>query len=148
MKKIVILSILCAVCLAVKAPEVHIFNIFRPKPTINHPARWLSAILWVESGSGTCNSKELGAVGVLQQHEIFVDDVNRILKKKKYSYDDRNDKAKAIEMFMIFQNHYNPEMNFEKMTKIQVAGPNGMKKKCSEKYYLAVREKLYSDFYK
>jgi hypothetical protein len=148
MKRLIIITILCSSFLAVKAPEAHIFNIFRPKPTIQHPSKRLSAILWVESGSGTYNSKELGAVGVLQQHEIFVDDVNRILKKKKYSYDDRNDKAKAIEMFLIFQNHYNPEMNFEKMTRIQVSGPCGMKKKCSERYYLAVREKLYSDFYK
>jgi hypothetical protein len=134
--------------IAAKAPESHVFNLLRPKPVIDNPAKWLDCIIWVESGSGMYNSKEPEAVGILQQHPVFVDDVNRILKKKRFSYDDRLDPKKAASMFFIYQNYYNPEMNFEKMCRIQVSGPDGMKKKCSDAYYFAVRDKLYSDIYR
>jgi hypothetical protein len=149
MKKLLIIIILCATAIATKAPDYHRINLVRPKvvKSMDSPARWLDAIIKVENGT-EYNSREPEAVGILQQHPIFVDDVNRIIKQKKYSYNDRLDKKKAIEMFFIFQAYYNPEMNFEKMCKIQVAGPNGMKKKCSEKYYFAVRDKLFENNYK
>jgi hypothetical protein len=148
MKKLIIISILCAVCLAVKAPEAHIFNIFRPKPTMQHPAKWIQAIVFIESQSGTYNKREPLAQGILQQYPIFVRDVNRILGKKKYSLDDRNDPAKALEMFMIYQYHYNPKMNFERMCRLQSGGPDGYKQSCTDNYYHLVRDKLYSTFYK
>jgi hypothetical protein len=135
--------------IATKAPDNHRINLLRPRvvKSLDSPARWLDAIIKVENGTDY-NSHEPEAVGILQQHPIFVDDVNRILKKKKYIYNDRLDKKKAIEMFFIYQSHYNPEMNFEKMAKIQVSGPNGMNKSCSDKYYLLVRDKLFENNYK
>jgi hypothetical protein len=139
---------LCAVCLAVKAPNNHMFNILKPKFTIDHPARWLQAIIWVESQGSTYNKKEPLAQGILQQYPVFVKDVNRIIGKNKYSLDDRNDPEKAIAMFLIYQHYYNPEMNFEKMCKIQSGGPDGYKQSCTDNYYHLVRDRLYTTFYK
>ena len=148
MKRILILTILCMTAIATMAPDNHRITLIKPRvvKSLDSPARWLDAIIKVENGTDY-NSHEPEAVGILQQHPIFVDDVNRILGKKKYSYNDRTDKKKAIEMFFVFQSFYNPEMNFEKMARIQVAGPNGMNKACSERYYKLVRDKLFENNY-
>jgi len=150
MKKLVIIIILCATAIAAKAPESGVIHIIKHKPIVDmgSPAEWLNAIIWVESGYGQYNPKEPQAVGILQQHPVFVDDVNRIIGKKKYSYDDRLDPKKAIQMFFIYQRFYNPEMDFEVMCRTQVGGPLGMKKKSTDAYYAMVRDKLFSKFYR
>ena len=77
------------------------------------------ALIWIESrGNDSAVSSMSSASGPLQQLKVYVDDVNRILKLKglssRYSYDDRFDRVKAIEMFKIIQNFYNPEGDIEK----------------------------------
>ena len=145
-----IITILCATAIAAKAPETGFIDIVKHKPIVNmgSPAEWLNAIIWVESGYGQYNPQEKQAVGILQQHPIFVYDVNRILGKQKYTLDDRNDPVKAIQMFFIYQRFYNPEMNFEKMVRIQSGGPDGYKQSCTDAYYELVRDKLFTKFYR
>lgn len=71
----------------------------------------LDAIEQVESGG---NSDAIGdsnrAVGAYQIWKIYVDDANRILalqgKSKRYTYEDRRDKAKSREMTAIVIQHY------------------------------------------
>ena len=71
----------------------------------------LDAIEYVESG-GDANAKGDGgrAVGAYQIWKIYVDDANRILalqgKNRRYTYDDRQNKAKSREMVAIVIQHY------------------------------------------
>lgn len=131
------------------APSDGVAEIIIPEPIVSPlpPNEWLKAIVYVESGttgSETYNKNEPQAVGKLQQYPIFVKDVNRILGYKKYSLDDRLNDKKAEEMFWIYQNYYNPEMNFEKMCRIQCGGPTGYYKKGTIGYYNLVKIRLYS----
>lgn len=67
----------------------------------------LTALKMAESG---CNSTAVGdnglAVGVLQIHPVYVDDANRILGYRKYSYADRRSVQKSEEMTRIVLSHY------------------------------------------
>lgn len=131
------------------APSNGMLSIKIPEPILStlSPKEWLKAIVYVESGtaeSGGYNRNEPLAVGKLQQYPIFVQDVNRIVGYEKYSLDDRLDDKKAEEMFWIYQNYYNPKMNFEKMCRIQCGGPTGDHKTGTLSYYNLVKTRLYS----
>ena len=75
------------------------------------------------------------AVGCLQIHEIYVREVNRILGDTRYTYADRKDKKKSIEMAKIHISYW----AFDKMNgtllenliilgRIHNGGANGEKK--------------------
>ena len=146
MKRIILILISCMYFIAARAPEMPFLAIISPE-TINRVFSiddCLKAIIEVEAGGGSrYNKNEPLAVGILQQYPIFVRDVNRILGRQVFSLDDRNNDNKAIQMFWIYQNHYNPGMSFEKMCKMQCGGPSGMQKTCTEHYYQLVRDKLF-----
>ena len=74
------------------------------------PHQVLQAILEVESFDGkyTYNRHEPLAVGPLQQFPAYVRDVNRILGYPAFKLSDRKNKDKAIMMFWLYQQHYNP----------------------------------------
>lgn len=69
--------------------------------------RLLHALKMAESG---CKSDAIGdrgnAVGILQLHKVYVDDANRIVGYKKYSYTDRYNVRKSEEMARIVLTHY------------------------------------------
>lgn len=69
--------------------------------------RLLHALKMAESG---CKSDAIGdngkAVGILQLHKVYVDDANRIVGYKKYSYNDRYDVHKSEEITLIVLAHY------------------------------------------
>ena len=72
----------------------------------------LDAIIEVESnGNDSAYRASEDAVGCLQIRQTMVDDVNRILKRKgktiRYSYEDRWNREKSIEMFTIVCDYYN-----------------------------------------
>lgn len=69
------------------------------------------------------------AVGLLQIHTIMVDDVNRIIGFEKFSYTDRLDYKKSIQMAVLYLRHYEPEMGLEAMARAWNGGPNWRKKK-------------------
>ena len=113
------------------------------------PSDWLKAIIWVESGDqgkNAYNKYEPQAKGLLCQWPILVHDVNRILGYHKYSLNDRLNDKKAIEMFWIYQNYYNPEMNLEKMARIWCGGPDGHLQSCTLSYLELVKKALYDRY--
>lgn len=61
-------------------------------------------------------------VGLLQISKITVDECNKILGKKKYSYKDRYSREKSIEMFYIIQDKYNSSYNVEKAIRLWNGG--------------------------
>jgi len=94
----------------------------------------LDAIRQVESG-GRCVVGDSGkAVGVYQIHKVYVDDVNRILCKKVYTYADRNDEAKSRKMVELYLTHYGKGKSQLDMARIHNGGPNGHKKQATLKY--------------
>ena len=82
------------------------------------------------------------AVGILQIHKEYVDDVNRILGRKVFSYEDRWDSGKSYSMAFVYLNHYGrrykrltgKEPTMEVYARIHNGGPNGFKKKATKKY--------------
>lgn len=59
-------------------------------------------------------NRKSSAAGRYQMLRVYVDEVNRIIGKKKYKYRDRMDPVKAREMFNIYQGYYNPERDIDK----------------------------------
>lgn len=106
----------------------------------------LSSIMYVESSYNDLayNSSE-DAVGCLQIRQCMVKDINRILKRKgsyqTYSLDDRWDRAKSIEMFTIYCNHYNLN-NAEEIARCWNGGPRGMEKDLTVNYWNKVKNKI------
>ena len=104
----------------------------------------LNAIIAIETGNGgkgVYNRNEPLAVGVLQEWPCMVEECNRILGYNKFTLTDRLIPAKAIQMFWIYQNFYNPTHDFETMARSWCAGPSGMSLKGSISYYnLAINQ--------
>lgn len=101
----------------------------------------VKAIAQVESKN---NEKLVSAnkvhVGLLQISKITVDECNRILGKKKYTYNDRYNGEKSIEMFYIIQDKYNSSYDIEKAIRIWNGGPFCKNKRKTDKYYKKVME--------
>jgi hypothetical protein len=113
-----------------------------------------SSIVWVES-KGDANAKSRdGSVGIVQIKPIMVKEVNRICKiqglDKKFTLADRNDPEKSAEMFWIYQEFYNPNLNRDSLSKEDMelmarkwnGGPDGHKKKSTKKYWRKVSKRL------
>jgi hypothetical protein len=69
----------------------------------------------------------------------MVDDVNRILGKDKYSYDDRKDCIKSREMFHVYTDHYSADESDEVKARRWNGGPKGETKKATEAYWKKVQ---------
>lgn len=101
------------------------------------------AIAWVESRN---NDNAIGdggrAVGRYQLWKVYVDDVNRI-SGRSYTYDDRCDAGKSLEMVKIYLAYYGrryerltgKKATWEILARIHNGGPNGWKKKSTKKYW-------------
>lgn len=104
----------------------------------------INAIAQVESGGNPKAVSRSGTyVGLLQMAPICVKECNRIVGKNKFTCKDRLSKEKSIEMFIIFQEHHNPEGNMEKAIRLWNSGDkNCMKNKIrTEAYYRKVMSK-------
>ena len=116
--------------------------------TIDPEKKWaavISAIAQVESeGNPKVVSKCGRYVGYLQISKILVRQCNQILGKKVFTYDDRYDKQKSIEMFIVFQEYFNKEGNTEKAIRLWNSGdPKCMSRKSpTEGYYRRVMTKF------
>ena len=109
--------------------------------------RLITAIGTVES---KLNDKTVNGVhaGFLQISKVCVADCNRINKLKgvstRYTLQDRFNHQKAIEMFWIIQNFYNPQLDIDYMVLLWNIGNSAMKKpKRKTKYYKKVM-KIYN----
>ena len=108
----------------------------------------LSAIIFVES----CNNDSAyraseDAVGCLQIRKTMVNDVNRILKRKKsqlrFTYNDRWDRNKSIQMFEIYCDHYNLT-TAEEIARCWNGGPRGINNPATVRYWEKVKDKINS----
>lgn len=80
------------------------------------------------------NEKE-EAAGILQIRPIMIEDVNRIMGYEKYTLDDRWSIVKSKEIFLDYQQYYNPDMDYEIAARCWNGGPNGHKKSSTIKYW-------------
>ena len=105
----------------------------------------VEAIIYVESkGNDNAVSKDGTCVGPMQIKKIVVDDCNEYCKiigsNKRFTYNDRFNREKSIEMFILIQKRYNKSNDIEKAIRIWNGGCNYKKEK-TEKYYKLVMEK-------
>jgi hypothetical protein len=131
----------------------------------------LDALIYIESrGADSAIGDNGAAVGCLQIHKIYVDDVNRILKLRApvpignvFSYEDRLDRDKSLAMVGIYIGVYGPKAwdelwasgqfkttdeaigwmkMFELQARIHNGGPNGHKKESTKAYWLRVKARM------
>ncbi|MCM1311679.1 MAG: transglycosylase SLT domain-containing protein [Roseburia sp.] len=104
----------------------------------------ITAIAQVESeGRADVVSKCGRYVGYLQISKILVRQCNQIVGYNKYTYSDRLNKEKSKQMFIDYQEYFNPEGNMEKAIRLWNSGDlNCMKRKAStDGYYKKVMRK-------
>jgi hypothetical protein len=98
----------------------------KPASEIDLQKKWgavIQAIAMVESECQPHKVSRNGLyVGYLQISEILVRECNRIVGYKKYTYADRYDKQKSIDMFIDYQEHYNPDGNMERAIRLWNSG--------------------------
>jgi soluble lytic murein transglycosylase-like protein len=116
MKKLLLLAVM-AISLSATA---------QTEPKVDLEKKWgavILAIAQVESrGNAKAVSKNGLYVGYLQIAQILVRECNRIVGYKKFTYADRYDKQKSIDMFITYQERYNPEGNMEKAIRLWNSG--------------------------
>ena len=112
--------------------------------TIDLNKKWgnvIEAIEQVESeGKEDAVSRNGRYVGCLQISEILVRQCNLIVGYDKYTYDDRLDREKSHEMFIVYQEYYNKDGNMELAIRLWNSGDlQCMKRKArTEGYYRRV----------
>lgn len=114
-------------------------------------SRVIDAIIKVESkGNEKAHNPNGDCAGILQITKVLVRETNQILANKKstkrYTYADRYNAEKSKEMFIILQEHFNPEHNVEKAIRCWNCGfyGNGWKTK-SRSYYVKVMKHYNGD---
>ena len=114
--------------------------VFCPLSIFANNKKWdklIRAISLIESQHNEKVISKCGRyVGMLQISKITVDECNRILGEKRFTYNHRYDKKRSIEMFYIIQGYYNPDDNIEKAIRIWNGGPDYSIKKTNEYYKL------------
>lgn len=101
------------------------------------------AICWVESrgdpravGDGGC------ALGIGQIHRVMVDDCNRIVGTRRWSYRDRLCPVKSFEMFRVYELHYFPHGTVQEWVRAWNGGPEGPKKRATKAYWEKCKKQL------
>lgn len=110
--------------------------------SLSHKTKVLITIIEQESGGDSlAYNKQEDAVSILQLRKVYVDEVNRI-SHKKFTYKDRWDINKSIEMFYIINDKYNPTYNLELAAHIHNAGAFKIKErwKYTKEYRKQIRE--------
>ena len=113
---------------------------------VNYMINLMDAIMEVESSNNDSayNASE-DAVGCLQIRKCMVDDVNRILKRKRityrYSYNDRWSRDKSMQMFDIYCKYYRLN-TAEEIARCWNGGPRGMQNEMTVGYWERVMNKL------
>jgi hypothetical protein len=106
-------------------------------------------LIQVESGGEIDAIGDGGlAVGILQIHPIVVDDVNRIQKTERFTYDDRYNRRKSSRMCQIYLTHYGQvykkktgqKANMDVLAAIWNGGPNGWKKESTKQYINKIKK--------
>ena len=100
----------------------------------------MDAIIKVESkGNPKAHNPNGDCAGILQIVPILVKECNQILRSqkssKRYTLADRYNAEKSKEMFILLQEHFNPEHNVEKAIRCWNSGFYGNWKNRSSGYY-------------
>ena len=96
---------------------------------------FIEALIHVESRGDTEAVGAKNDVGVLQITPIYVQDVNRILGEERYTLSCRVSVKKSLEMFNVYQSHYNPNKSIDKAIKLH-------NPRAGERYKAKVKNKL------
>lgn len=125
-----------------------------PNPSPEIPYQDLvDALIYVESKGNPLSHGDLHlgepSVGILQIRKVMVDDINRILRlqgsKKRYTYEDRYDEGKSLEMFVIYVKHYHGGFDdYEAIARTWNGGPLGNYKRSTDRYWEKVNTQLTS----
>jgi hypothetical protein len=106
----------------------------------------LNAIEQVESGGRADAIGDNGkAVGCMQIHKTYVDEVNRILGKKKFTYADRKNKAKSREMTSIYLDYWAKQHKLTdevQISRLHNGGSMGHKKKATLVYAEKIKKAM------
>lgn len=94
------------------------------------------AISKVESGNGKYGKN------VYQLQDIYIDDVNRILGRNEFKYEDKFDVCKSREMMAIYWGRYGAiyesktgnSVSYPVLARIHNGGPDGWKKYSTKRY--------------
>lgn len=124
------------------------YQIFDSKPARNM-IDIINAIMEVESrGDSNAYNASEDAVGILQIRQCMVNDVNRILERKKssirYTYNCRWDIQKSQDMFRIFCEYYGLT-TAEEMARCWNGGPRGINNPYTIGYWNKVEDILASN---
>jgi len=122
MKKMIIIILITFIFLPLKNKELN-FDIFKEfKELVLRKEKCLFTIMKIESNfNEKAINKRSKASGILQMFKIAVDEANRI-SGFNYSYDDRFNFSKSIEMFYIINDYWNSEYNPEKVARFWCGG--------------------------
>ena len=123
------------------------YQLFNVEP-INNMIDIMNAIMEVESNNNdSAYRANEDAVGCLQIRKCMVDDVNRILKKRKstlrFTYNDRWLRDKSIYMFEIYCKYYNLE-TYEQIARCWNGGPRGINNPATVIYWNKVKDEINS----
>jgi hypothetical protein len=105
----------------------------------------LDAIKIVESKNGKYLNGKNGESGPYQIKRIVIDDVNRILGKKIFKYDNVLDDNKSREICRIYILYWSKRYNvntIESMARIWNGGPRGYRKESTIEYWRKIRRVL------
>jgi len=149
MKKKILIVALCVPMVAAKCPTLkpnQIINLSTIRVKTITDKELIKALINVESSNNDNAYRSCeGAAGALQIRRTMVRDVNRILKRQKsnqqYTYEDRWNRQKSIEMFNIYCNHYNLVTPEEK-ARCWNGGPRGLQKLSTKRYWEKVKKQL------
>jgi len=112
----------------------------------------INALIMVESNGNdsAVGDTHLGepSIGVLQIRPIMVREVNRILKLKgtdyRYKMNDRWDREKSIEMFLIWKEFHHSDSDYEEIARSWNGGTKGPKNPRTYNYWKKVENQLAS----
>ena len=149
MKKKILIVALCVPMVAAKCPTLkpnQIINLSTIRVKTITDKELIKALINVESSNNDNAYRSCeGAAGALQIRRTMVRDVNRILRRQRsnqqYTYEDRWNRQKSIEMFNIYCNHYNLVTPEEK-ARCWNGGPRGLQKLSTKRYWEKVKKQL------
>ena len=95
---------------------------YRIPPQIDDWEILIKALIQVESEGNQYAVGKTNDLGILQITPIYVEQVNNILKGEYYFLEDRTSINKSLEMFEIYQAHFNPDKDILKAIKIHNPG--------------------------
>lgn len=154
MKKLFLTILLCLLITPIFAPNIFDILIFESKPIVyipKHKLKIIKAIIEVEMPRSYIQAVEAvkreTATGNLQIRDVMLNEVNRLIGFECFKPEDRFDDNKSIQMFIVYQDYYNPSWDYKKAALLWNMGSNYKKatikqKKKGEEYWIKVKKHI------